>query len=150
MAGAARRCRGVSDVAFYRSQRAKIPAIGLLPEHRRRCLQFNRIAQLCPGSVSLDVGDRSWIDVVPFIDLTLQLNLAAHTRGRYTVGFPILVDSRSDNRSPDEILVSFGIFQSLEYDCADPPSRHETVRAIVEGFSLPLGSQHPRSTHRYV
>src|SRR5262249_44041757 len=93
-AGHPRRRRGMPDIAFDGAQAAVVFPGRLLFEYGRQRFQLDRIAQFGPGAMRFYVADGIWIDLMPGIDFSLQLDLAVDARRRYSVRPAVLIYTR--------------------------------------------------------
>src|SRR5258707_1082861 len=87
-------CRGiqVSDVRLERPDRARSCSLSILPEHLGESFDFDRIANLCAGSVRLDVRDIRGFNPSDAQRLGNGFGLSVHTRSQIA-GFtrPVIV-----------------------------------------------------------
>ena len=124
--------------------------LGVAPvaEHRARGLDFDRIAQRCPGPVRLQVSDVAGCEAGALQRLGDNPLLGNAVRHRQTTRCAVLVDRAAPDHGPNPVTVADRVLEALDDDDAAALAAHVAVRGRVECLAPAVGREHVRAGRR--
>ena len=137
-------CLQVSDIRFYRPDQQRLVGVAAVAERRAGGLDFDGIAQRCPGPVRLQVIDVGGRDTGARQRLVDDALLGHAVRHRQTTRRAVLVDGAAADDGPNLVTVADRVVEAFDDDHTAALATHVAIGGRVEGLAPAVRGEHVR------